>query len=66
MILLARQNEPGAGLILPVRGAAFAMTQWLFLTDLVSVSGVAIALVYGLGGFYALRGRLEPGPTPVR
>lgn len=42
-------------------GVRTAMAQWVFLTALVSVSGVAIALVYGLGGFYALRGTLEPG-----
>ncbi len=42
-------------------GVRTAMTQWVFLTALVSVSGVAIALVYGLGGYYALRGTLEPG-----
>ncbi|MEU4561584.1 ABC transporter ATP-binding protein [Actinoplanes sp. NPDC023936] len=42
-------------------GVRTAMAQWVFLTALVSVSGVAIALVYGLGGFYALRGQLEPG-----
>ncbi|MEV6302366.1 ABC transporter ATP-binding protein [Actinoplanes sp. NPDC051861] len=42
-------------------GVRTAMSQWLFLTALVSVSGVAIALVYGLGGVYALQGRLEPG-----
>ncbi|MEU8240093.1 ABC transporter ATP-binding protein [Actinoplanes missouriensis] len=42
-------------------GVRTAMAQWVFLTALVSVSGVAIALVYGLGGFYALHGRLEPG-----
>ncbi|BBH67459.1 ABC transporter ATP-binding protein [Actinoplanes sp. OR16] len=42
-------------------GVKTAMAQWIFLTALVSVSGVAVALVYGLGGFYALQGRLEPG-----
>jgi ABC-type multidrug transport system fused ATPase/permease subunit len=42
-------------------GVRSAMAQWVFLTALVSVSGVAIALVYGLGGFYALRGQMEPG-----
>jgi ABC-type multidrug transport system fused ATPase/permease subunit len=42
-------------------GVRTAMTQWLFLTALVSVSGVATALVYGMGGFSALNGQLEPG-----
>nr|WP_229074315.1 ABC transporter ATP-binding protein [Actinoplanes sp. DH11] len=42
-------------------GVRTAMAQWIFLTALVSVSGVAVALVYGLGGVYALRGQLEPG-----
>ncbi|GLW34590.1 ABC transporter ATP-binding protein [Actinoplanes regularis] len=42
-------------------GVRTAMTQWVFLTALVSVSGLAIALVYGLGGYYALRGTLDPG-----
>ncbi|GIE34669.1 ABC transporter ATP-binding protein [Actinoplanes italicus] len=42
-------------------GIRTAMAQWAFLTALTSVSAVAIALVYGLGGFYALQGRLEPG-----
>ncbi|GIF29800.1 ABC transporter ATP-binding protein [Actinoplanes utahensis] len=42
-------------------GVRTAMAQWTFLTALTSVSAVAIALVYGLGGFYALRGELEPG-----
>ncbi|MEU4619464.1 ABC transporter ATP-binding protein [Actinoplanes sp. NPDC023801] len=42
-------------------GIRTAMAQWAFLTALTSVSAVAIALVYGLGGFYALQGRLDPG-----
>jgi ATP-binding cassette subfamily B protein len=42
-------------------GVRTAMAQWVFLTALTSVSAVAIALVYGLGGFYALRGQLDPG-----
>ncbi|MDI6097377.1 ABC transporter ATP-binding protein [Actinoplanes sp. NEAU-A12] len=42
-------------------GIRTAMAQWVFLTALTSVSAVAIALVYGLGGFYALRGQLDPG-----
>jgi ABC-type multidrug transport system fused ATPase/permease subunit len=42
-------------------GIRTAMAQWAFLTALTSVSAVAIALVYGLGGYYALQGRLDPG-----
>jgi ABC-type multidrug transport system fused ATPase/permease subunit len=42
-------------------GVRMAMLQWVFVTALVLVSALALALVYGLGGFYALRGQLEPG-----
>jgi ABC-type multidrug transport system fused ATPase/permease subunit len=42
-------------------GVRTAMAQWVFLTALVSVSGLAVALVYGLGGYYALNGKLDPG-----
>ncbi|AEV86590.1 Lipid A export ATP-binding/permease protein msbA [Actinoplanes sp. SE50/110] len=42
-------------------GVRTAMAQWTFMTALVSVSGLAIALVYGLGGYYALRGSLPAG-----
>ncbi|GIE75178.1 ABC transporter ATP-binding protein [Actinoplanes philippinensis] len=42
-------------------GVRTAMAQWSFLTALTSVSAAAIALVYGLGGFYALQGRMDPG-----
>jgi ABC-type multidrug transport system fused ATPase/permease subunit len=37
------------------------MVQWVFVTALMLVSSLALALVYGLGGFLALGGRLEPG-----
>jgi len=37
------------------------MAQMVFLTALGLVSALALALVYGLGGWLALRGRLEPG-----
>ena len=40
-------------------GVRTAMGQWIFLTALTVVS--SLALVYGLGGWLALRGRLEPG-----
>ncbi|HEU0088179.1 MAG TPA: ABC transporter transmembrane domain-containing protein, partial [Pseudonocardiaceae bacterium] len=42
-------------------GVRTAMVQWVFITALTLVSALALALVYGLGGYYALRGRLEPG-----
>ena len=42
-------------------GVRTAMGQWIFLTALSIVSALALALVYGLGGWLALRGRLEAG-----
>jgi ABC-type multidrug transport system fused ATPase/permease subunit len=42
-------------------GVRTAMLQWVFLTALTMVSSLALALVYGLGGYLALRGRLEAG-----
>ncbi|MFE1782359.1 ABC transporter ATP-binding protein [Streptomyces sp. NPDC059506] len=42
-------------------GVRTAMVQTVFITSLTLVSALALALVYGLGGFYALRGSLEPG-----
>jgi ABC-type multidrug transport system fused ATPase/permease subunit len=42
-------------------GVRTAMVQTVFMTALTSVSAVALAFVYGLGGFYALTGRLDPG-----
>jgi ATP-binding cassette subfamily B protein len=42
-------------------GVRTAMVQWVFVTALTLVSALALALVYGLGGYYALRGTLEPG-----
>ncbi|MBB6438773.1 ABC-type multidrug transport system fused ATPase/permease subunit [Streptomyces candidus] len=42
-------------------GVRTAMVQSTFITALTLVSALALALVYGLGGFYALRGSLEPG-----
>ncbi|MET7609003.1 ABC transporter ATP-binding protein [Streptomyces avermitilis] len=42
-------------------GVRTAMAQWAFITALTLVSALALALVYGLGGWFALRGRLEPG-----
>jgi ABC-type multidrug transport system fused ATPase/permease subunit len=42
-------------------GVRTAMVQTVFVTALTLVSALALALVYGFGGFYALRGELEPG-----
>ncbi|MEO3930792.1 ABC transporter ATP-binding protein [Micromonosporaceae bacterium B7E4] len=42
-------------------GVRTAMVQSVFITALTLVSALALALVYGLGGLYALRGQLEPG-----
>jgi ATP-binding cassette subfamily B protein len=42
-------------------GVRTAMGQYVFLTALALVSALALALVYGLGGYLAVRGRLDPG-----
>jgi ATP-binding cassette, subfamily B, bacterial len=42
-------------------GVRAAMVQWIFVTALTLVSALALAVVYGVGGYYALRGELEPG-----
>lgn len=42
-------------------GIRTATAQSAFITALTLVSALALALVYGLGGFFALRGSLEPG-----
>ncbi|GAA0232300.1 ABC transporter ATP-binding protein [Cryptosporangium japonicum] len=42
-------------------GVRTAMVQFVFITALTLVSALALALVYGLGGFYALRGQLDAG-----
>ncbi|GGS88911.1 ABC transporter ATP-binding protein [Streptomyces griseoviridis] len=42
-------------------GVRTATAQAAFLTALTLVSALALALVYGLGGWFALRGALEPG-----
>jgi ABC-type multidrug transport system fused ATPase/permease subunit len=42
-------------------GVRTAMVQTVFLTALTLVSALALAVVYGLGGLYALRGELDPG-----
>ncbi|MGW4635883.1 ABC transporter ATP-binding protein [Nocardia sp. NPDC004415] len=42
-------------------GVRTAMLQTTFVTSLTLVSALALALVYGLGGWYALRGSLDAG-----
>ncbi|WP_255310940.1 ABC transporter ATP-binding protein [Streptomyces viridosporus] len=42
-------------------GVRTATAQTVFITALTLVSSLALALVYGLGGWFALRGALEPG-----
>jgi ABC-type multidrug transport system fused ATPase/permease subunit len=42
-------------------GVHSAMVQWVFITALTLVSALALALVYGLGGYFALQGQLEAG-----
>ncbi|MPZ67504.1 MAG: ATP-binding cassette domain-containing protein [Pseudonocardiaceae bacterium] len=42
-------------------GVRTAMVQSVFVTALTLVSALALAVVYGLGGFYTLRGQLAAG-----
>ncbi|MFE7171666.1 ABC transporter ATP-binding protein [Streptomyces sp. NPDC057616] len=42
-------------------GVRTATAQSVFITALTLVSSLALALVYGLGGWFALRGSLQPG-----
>jgi ATP-binding cassette subfamily B protein len=42
-------------------GVRTAMVQWAFITALTLVSALALALVYGLGGYFALTGALDAG-----
>ena len=42
-------------------GIRTAMVQWIFVSALTLVSALALALVYGLGGWYALNGQLAAG-----
>jgi ATP-binding cassette subfamily B protein len=64
--LFGRPRRESAAFALRARrvrdiGVRTAMLQWVFITALTLVSALALALVYGLGGFYALRGRLDAG-----
>jgi ABC-type multidrug transport system fused ATPase/permease subunit len=42
-------------------GVQTAMLQWVFITALTLVSALALALVYGVGGYLSLSGHLEAG-----
>jgi ABC-type multidrug transport system fused ATPase/permease subunit len=42
-------------------GVRTAMVQTVFMTALMTVSSLALALVYGLGGYFALTGSMDPG-----
>ncbi|MGZ3143017.1 ABC transporter ATP-binding protein [Lentzea chajnantorensis] len=42
-------------------GVRTAVAQWLFLVALTLVSSLALALVYGLGGYFAFMGQMAPG-----
>jgi ATP-binding cassette, subfamily B, bacterial len=46
-------------------GVRSAVLQWVFVTALTLVSALALALVYGLGGYYAIIGQLAPGDVVV-
>ncbi|MEU3841041.1 ABC transporter ATP-binding protein [Streptomyces sp. NPDC028635] len=64
--LFGRPDEESAQFALRARrvadiGIRTATAQSAFITALTLVSALALALVYGLGGFYALRGTLEAG-----
>ena len=75
--LLRARRHPGQALRPPARrsrpssppapagsrdiGVRTATAQSVFITALTLVSALALALVYGLGGWFALRGTLEPG-----
>jgi ABC-type multidrug transport system fused ATPase/permease subunit len=42
-------------------GVRSAMAQWIFISALTLVSALALALVYGLGGYLALHNHMQPG-----
>ncbi|WP_437050496.1 ABC transporter ATP-binding protein [Streptomyces sp. enrichment culture] len=64
--LFGRPEEESAQFAVRARrvadiGVRTATAQATFITALTLVSALALALVYGLGGWFALRGTLEPG-----
>lgn len=46
-------------------GVRTAIMQFVFFTALMLVSSLALALVYGLGGYFAIRGQLAAGDVVV-
>ncbi|WP_427016524.1 ABC transporter ATP-binding protein [Pseudarthrobacter sp. P1] len=46
-------------------GVKTAIMQFVFFTALMLVSSLALALVYGLGGYFAIAGQLAPGDVVV-
>ncbi|TWP44986.1 ABC transporter ATP-binding protein [Lentzea tibetensis] len=42
-------------------GVRTAVRQWVFIVALTLVSALALAVVYGLGGYFAISGQLEAG-----
>ncbi|MFG3661602.1 ABC transporter ATP-binding protein [Streptomyces sp. NPDC047706] len=64
--LFGRPQEESAEFAVRARrvadiGVRTATAQSAFITALTLVSALALALVYGLGGWFALRGSMEPG-----
>jgi ATP-binding cassette, subfamily B, bacterial len=64
--LFGRPEEESAEFALRARrvrdiGVRTAMVQWVFVTALTLVSALALALVYGVGGYFALAGTLDAG-----
>ncbi|MFD7437735.1 ABC transporter ATP-binding protein [Streptomyces sp. NPDC059861] len=64
--LFGRPEEESAEFAVRARrvadiGIRTATAQSAFITALTLVSALALALVYGLGGWFALRGSMEPG-----
>ncbi|GAA1354019.1 ABC transporter ATP-binding protein [Falsarthrobacter nasiphocae] len=60
----AAQFEARAGRVRDI-GVKSAFMQQVFLTLLTLVSALALALVYGVGGWFAVDGRLNPGDVVV-
>ncbi|WP_436497262.1 ABC transporter ATP-binding protein [Actinokineospora sp. HUAS TT18] len=68
--LFGRPHEESAEFVARARrvrdiGVRSAMLHRVFITALTLVSALALALVYGLGGLYALRGELDAGSLVV-
>ena len=64
--LFSRPSDESEAFVVRARrvrdiGVKTAMVQWVFITALTLVGALALALVYGVGGAFALDGRLEAG-----